>query len=217
MICAWDAVCTPQRTQRSRDKSTPTAAADSGSRVSDTSIQAHTFSACVIWARKESAKRSSPGAFGTDDLGDGSQRKAAFQQFIDGLNARSRNRTYGSWRRRKRRRNPVGEVGLDLAAKYGGGRHKVIFALYSPYEVEAVNRASASIAVQITDFSLKRGGLFLQKICDPPQVIQEDFGIPLPVFVCPGPEDGRRMQRGNDRRKAVSLLNLAMRLSDLEA
>lgn len=35
--------CTPQRTQRSQDRSTPTAAADSGSRVSDTSIQAHTF------------------------------------------------------------------------------------------------------------------------------------------------------------------------------
>jgi hypothetical protein len=45
---AWDAVCAPQRTQRIREISTPTAAADSGSKVSDTSIQAHTFSARVM-------------------------------------------------------------------------------------------------------------------------------------------------------------------------
>ena len=39
---------TPQRTQSSRDRSTPVAAADSGCRAFETSIQAQTFPACVI-------------------------------------------------------------------------------------------------------------------------------------------------------------------------
>lgn len=55
-----DEVCTPQRTQRSRERSTPTAAADSGSRVSDASIHAQTFSVCVICARKEIAREVRP-------------------------------------------------------------------------------------------------------------------------------------------------------------
>jgi hypothetical protein len=50
----------PQRTQRSRDSSTPAAAADSGSSPSDTSIQAQTFDACVMPARTDSAKDVRP-------------------------------------------------------------------------------------------------------------------------------------------------------------
>src|ERR1700743_3726224 len=55
-----DASETPQRTQRSRDSSTPAAAADSGSSPSDTSIQAQTFDACVMPARIDSAKDVRP-------------------------------------------------------------------------------------------------------------------------------------------------------------
>jgi hypothetical protein len=47
--------------------------------------------------------------------------------------------------------------------------------------------------VQSTIFSLKRRGLFPQKICDLLHVIQEGFGIRLPIFVYSG-ADSRRMQ-----------------------
>src|SRR5258708_5487847 len=50
---------TPQRTQSSRARSTPTAA-ETGSSVLDKSIQAHTFAACVIRERKESATEVRP-------------------------------------------------------------------------------------------------------------------------------------------------------------
>src|ERR1700734_3897347 len=56
----WDAGCTPQRPQESRDRAIPAAAGDSGSSVSDTSIQAQTLSACVTLARKERAKEVCP-------------------------------------------------------------------------------------------------------------------------------------------------------------
>src|ERR1700733_1479924 len=46
--CTWSAVCTPQRTHRRRDRSTPEAAADSGCNTFDTSTQTQTFPACVI-------------------------------------------------------------------------------------------------------------------------------------------------------------------------
>jgi len=47
--------CTPQRTQRSRARSTPIAAADGGSKVLETSIHAQTLPACVTCARNERA------------------------------------------------------------------------------------------------------------------------------------------------------------------
>src|SRR3984893_13489839 len=46
---------TPQRTQSRRDRSTPVAAADSGCKVFETSIQAQTFPAWVIWLKNDSA------------------------------------------------------------------------------------------------------------------------------------------------------------------
>jgi hypothetical protein len=52
--------CTPQRTQRSRAKSTPMAAAESGSKVLETSIQAQTLPACVSCARNERANDVRP-------------------------------------------------------------------------------------------------------------------------------------------------------------
>jgi len=58
--------------------------------------------------------------------------------------------------------------------------------------------------------------LFLQKIRNVPQVAQKDFGASLPIFICPGPEDGRRMHGSNDGWKTFSLLHLSMRLRDPE-
>src|ERR1700716_3349585 len=46
---------TPQRTQSRRDRSTPVAAADSGSKAFETSTQAQTFPACVIWLKNDIA------------------------------------------------------------------------------------------------------------------------------------------------------------------
>jgi hypothetical protein len=57
----WTRVCaTPQRTQRSRVRSTPAAAADAGSNVFATSIQQQTLPAWVICARNESATEVRP-------------------------------------------------------------------------------------------------------------------------------------------------------------
>lgn len=48
-------VTAPQRAQSSRARSTPMEAAETGSKVFDTSIHAQTFDRCVIRAKKESA------------------------------------------------------------------------------------------------------------------------------------------------------------------
>ncbi len=57
----WTRICaTPHRTQRSRVRSMPVAAADAGSNVFATSIQQQTFPAWVICARNESATEVRP-------------------------------------------------------------------------------------------------------------------------------------------------------------
>ncbi len=58
----------PQRTQRSLRRSTPDAAADSGSSAFETSIHAHTLALRVIWPDKGESNRGMPGTFPPNNL-----------------------------------------------------------------------------------------------------------------------------------------------------
>lgn len=84
-------------------------------------------------------------------------------------------------------------------------------------QVKAVNQAPPQSQCKQSTFSLKTGGLFIQKIDAPSEVIQENFCCPAPGLRLSGAKNGRRMQGVDAQRKAVSLLDLSMRLRDLEA
>ena len=80
-------------------------------------------------------------------------------------------------------------------------------------------RSFAKFRLHLQRLQVRKGlaGSLLQKICDTPQIIHEDFGIPLPIFVGAGAQDRGRMQCSDDRRETIRVLNLAMRLGDSES
>ena len=98
---------TAQRTQRSRDRSTRDAAADSGSNVLDTSTQAQASSPRHLAEMNESATDERPEHSGPTISVMAPQRQTAFEQFVDFRDTRGRNRSDDPGRWTQSRRNPV--------------------------------------------------------------------------------------------------------------
>lgn len=110
--------------------------------------------------KKGKSQGDAPGAFRTNNFGDGTERQATFEQVIDCLNPGSRKRANSPWRRSKRRGDPVSESCFDLQAKCCGGRHGVL----SPYVRRSVVTCQPILCCKscaIVVIVIKIRGLFL--------------------------------------------------------
>ena len=123
--CGNDAVPvgTPQRIHRSRERSTPKAAADSGCSVSETSTQAHTLPSRVIPATNASASEVRPEHSGPTNLAERTGRESATKQGIDLANTRGSHRGGNTRQGSQRRGNSFRQVGFNLGSELLRGRH----------------------------------------------------------------------------------------------
>ncbi len=91
------------------------------------------YLACLSHAADKCERQRGPsGAFRSNHLTEGADRESATQQKVDLGNACRRNRVGKTRHRRECRRNPFRQASFYLCAQMAGGRHGIIFALFSP-------------------------------------------------------------------------------------